>query len=158
MPNKMWVEITLPFLNFNSATVEVKEWISNFMPHYIMDVITWMLVKGAPGRHALLTQTWKWIIATICYGWVKLVHSQILPGQPLIPPCDLAHWNLIWHLCGMAFMCQWQRAGENGYMQFGKVNHLHAIPYIYICFHWYYFNNWYGKKMTKWLKMAYEVL
>ena len=27
-------EITYPFLNFNGATVEVKEWISNFIPHF----------------------------------------------------------------------------------------------------------------------------
>ena len=30
----MWDEITYPFLNFNSATVEVWEWISNFTPHF----------------------------------------------------------------------------------------------------------------------------
>ena len=29
----MWDEITYPFLNFNGATVEVYEWISNFIPH-----------------------------------------------------------------------------------------------------------------------------
>ena len=28
----MWDEITYPFLNFNGATVEVYEWISNFTP------------------------------------------------------------------------------------------------------------------------------
>ena len=33
MPSKVWDEITYPFLNFNGATVEVKEWISNFIPH-----------------------------------------------------------------------------------------------------------------------------
>ena len=27
----MWDEITLPFLNFGGATVEVKEWISNLI-------------------------------------------------------------------------------------------------------------------------------
>ena len=57
MISKVWNEITYPFLNFNGCTVEVKEWISNFIPYFIMDVLTdpcWdesktMLVKGVPG-------------------------------------------------------------------------------------------------------------
>ena len=36
-----WDEITYPFLNFNGATVEVYEWISNFIPQFIMDLITY---------------------------------------------------------------------------------------------------------------------
>ena len=40
MPSKVWDEITYPFPNFNVATVEVWEWINNFIPHFIMDVIT----------------------------------------------------------------------------------------------------------------------
>ena len=36
---KVWDEITDPFLNINSATVEVKEWISNFIPHFSGHVI-----------------------------------------------------------------------------------------------------------------------
>ena len=39
MTRKVWDEITYPFLNFNGSTVEVKEWMSNFIPHFIMDVI-----------------------------------------------------------------------------------------------------------------------
>ena len=38
--SKVWVEITFPFPNFNGCTIEVWEWISNFIPHFIMDVIT----------------------------------------------------------------------------------------------------------------------
>ena len=41
MPNKVWVEITYLFPNFNGATVEVWEWISNFIPHFTMDVVTY---------------------------------------------------------------------------------------------------------------------
>ena len=37
---KMWDEITYPFQNFNSCTIEVWEWISNFIPHFIVHVIT----------------------------------------------------------------------------------------------------------------------
>ena len=38
MPSKVWDEITYPFPNFNGAAVEVWEWISNFIPHFIMVV------------------------------------------------------------------------------------------------------------------------
>ena len=38
---KMWDEITYPFLNFNGSTVEVKEWISNFILHFTGHVITY---------------------------------------------------------------------------------------------------------------------
>ena len=39
MPCKVWDEITYRFPNFNGATVEVWERISNFIPHFTMGVI-----------------------------------------------------------------------------------------------------------------------
>ena len=41
VPIKGWGEITYPFPNFNGATVEVWKWISNFIPQFTMDVITY---------------------------------------------------------------------------------------------------------------------
>ena len=41
MPGKVWDELTYPFPNFNGATVEVWEWIGNFIPHFMIDVITY---------------------------------------------------------------------------------------------------------------------
>ena len=38
--SKVWDEITYPFPNINGATVEVLEWIGNFIPHFTMDIIT----------------------------------------------------------------------------------------------------------------------
>ena len=38
---KGWNEITYPFPNFNGATVDVWEWISNFIPHFTGHVITY---------------------------------------------------------------------------------------------------------------------
>ena len=38
---KVWDEITYPFINFNGATVEVKEWISNFISHFTVHVPTY---------------------------------------------------------------------------------------------------------------------
>ena len=41
MPRKVWGEITYPFPNFNGAVVDVWGWISNFIPHFMIDVITY---------------------------------------------------------------------------------------------------------------------
>ena len=55
---KVWDEITYPFSNFNTSTVEVWEWIRNFNPHFTGHVITYpfwgqsilVIFKGSPGR------------------------------------------------------------------------------------------------------------
>ena len=39
MLSETWDEITYPFINFNGCTVEVSEWISKFIPHFIMEII-----------------------------------------------------------------------------------------------------------------------
>ena len=39
IPNKVWDEITYLSPNFNGFTVKVKVLISNFIPHFIMDMI-----------------------------------------------------------------------------------------------------------------------
>ena len=39
MPDKVCGEITYPFPNFNNATIEVCEWISNFISHFMINVI-----------------------------------------------------------------------------------------------------------------------
>ena len=41
MPSKVWNEIAYPSRNFNGYAVEVSEWIIYFIPHFIMDVITY---------------------------------------------------------------------------------------------------------------------
>ena len=38
---KVWNEITYPFPTFNSGTVDVKVWTSNFIPHFTGHVITY---------------------------------------------------------------------------------------------------------------------
>ena len=35
MPSKVWDEITYPFPNFKGTTVEFREWVTNFIPHFI---------------------------------------------------------------------------------------------------------------------------
>ena len=39
MPSEVWDENVYPFLNFNAATVDVWEWISQFIPHFTRQVI-----------------------------------------------------------------------------------------------------------------------
>ena len=41
MISKVLGEINYPFPNFNGCTVEVWEWISNFIPHFIMEAIAY---------------------------------------------------------------------------------------------------------------------
>ena len=57
MPSKVWFGKTYLFPNFNGCIGEIWEWISNFIPHFVIDVITHpclaqsqsMSVKGDPG-------------------------------------------------------------------------------------------------------------
>ena len=51
---KVWDEATYPFPNFNVEAVEVSEWISNFIPHFIMNVITY------PCWWKGLLESWGW--------------------------------------------------------------------------------------------------
>ena len=60
-------EIIYSFPNFNGATVEVWEWISNFIPHFTGHVITFPWWASSPygsGRcTCLVTWFWYWMIA-----------------------------------------------------------------------------------------------
>ena len=41
MQSEVWDEIFNPFPNFNVVTVEVWEWIGNFIPYFTINVITY---------------------------------------------------------------------------------------------------------------------
>ena len=61
LPSNVWDGIIHQFPNFNGCAVEVWEWVSNFILHFIMDVTTHLcwdlsqstLVKVAPGIEEL---------------------------------------------------------------------------------------------------------
>ena len=61
----MWGKITYPLPKVNGATIEVPEWISNYILHFAVHVITYpcrdesqsMLVKWLPGIHACYEPT-----------------------------------------------------------------------------------------------------
>ena len=44
IPIKMWDDISSLFPNFNVCAVEVWEWISNFIPHFIIGIIIWKVM------------------------------------------------------------------------------------------------------------------
>ena len=43
MPGKVWDEITYQFPNFNDATLEVWEWMGNFVPRF---KINWLVIHA----------------------------------------------------------------------------------------------------------------
>ena len=99
MPSKVWDEITYPFLNFNGCTIEVWEWISNFILHIIIDVITnpcwnlcWtLLVIRAPGNIAgdvIILRLYNCLQHhhddLVRYGWVACDHGWNASGADVV--------------------------------------------------------------------------
>ena len=89
MSSKVWDEITYPYPNFNGSTIEVLEWISNFMKHFIMDtsdVITYpcwdlnhtILVKGTPSVSEIVV----WASNHIPLQWRHHGHDSASNHQP----------------------------------------------------------------------------
>ena len=68
VPNKLRNWITYPFQNINGCTVEVWEWMTNILSHFVIDVITYpwwywirnMLVKWDPECNTAGYFTLKW--------------------------------------------------------------------------------------------------
>ena len=71
----VWAEINFPFLNPNGATIEVQEWINNFILHFSGYVITYQ-----------------------CLG-LKLIHvSERVPGLDVLgPTCSYECYNVSNH-------------------------------------------------------------
>ena len=57
MTSKVWNEITYSFQNVNGSTVEVREWLGNVTPHFIMDAITY-----CPACRTTLIATRFWVV------------------------------------------------------------------------------------------------
>ena len=67
MPFKVWDKNIYPFPNFNRTTVEVWEWISHFIPHFIMDVINYAALKGE-----------RWGVYCVYLREHRLCHNEML--------------------------------------------------------------------------------
>ena len=57
MPSNAWDELTYQFPKFNGCTVKVWEWISNFIPHFVMDAIC-LPVLGLKLNHVSKRDPW----------------------------------------------------------------------------------------------------
>ena len=83
MPSKVWDEITYPFPNFNGCAVDFWKLISDFMPYFIMDAITYpcwdwslsLFVKEGPGA-------WSKCVYCSQYGGNKLLTPRTLWSRP----------------------------------------------------------------------------
>ena len=62
MPSQMQDEITYPFPNFNGVTAEGLEWINNYIPLFIMDVITypWQCIVDSANNTRYAPALWLW--------------------------------------------------------------------------------------------------
>ena len=114
----MRVEITYPCPNFNSATVQVWEWISKFILHWITDVITSILElklihvsKGGPcvrlwkhDEHPIIEQNWAVVDPTLVS---QLTYIHLPLQQHLHCYCNSVHSiRYTWLYVGQS--CDWQ--------------------------------------------------
>ena len=74
MPSNVWDEIAYSSPNFVDCTVELWEWISNFIQHIILDAITY-LCFGAP------------VVCYMAQETVVLLHN---------PMCLILQYNEYW--------------------------------------------------------------
>ena len=88
----MWDEITYPFPNFNSAAVEVWEWISNFIPHFNGHVNTYPCWDGLNLNHVSKRGT------TLCKPYstkmMKINVTEFLTGMkfPFRKQCQITQY------------------------------------------------------------------
>ena len=90
MLSKMWDDIIYPFPNFNGFTVEVWEWINNFIPHFIIQVSTYpwltsyifrsMFLKNRVDKNSSLLEG--------CHRWSTFDYRAVLgcQGSHRAPP------------------------------------------------------------------------
>ena len=144
----VWDEITYPLQNFNSGTVEVWEWISNFTPHFT-------------GHEISLTSTWwssygkfivsimekidhviprlNYILQSGYPFWLYIIHCQcnshcLYPTYDSYPPC----WR--WHVSDLLELtCELCHSGWsmlNGMFNSGGLymvpSHYSNFPIIFI--------------------------
>ena len=82
-PSKVWDEITYLFPNFNGCIVENWDEISNFSPHFIMDVII----------HPCCDQSWSMLCDSKSNRLLGYKHATMpVESTPLITPHCLRTW------------------------------------------------------------------
>ena len=109
---KVWNEITYAFSNFNGATIEVWQWISNFIPHFNEHVIAnpcWdksltMLMKRAPAQKKMRETTFAHHVELLFMigsstGWGKSFHL-----NQCWPRCCTHLATINWYFSWLTFL------------------------------------------------------
>ena len=108
MLKKVLDEITYPFPNFNGCTVEVWERINNFIPHIMMDVITYPCWYYMFIFIDKLSPCWPWHNGshTVYLGPIVAQHRVIGMSKPLHLYL-ISYWNEITSLLNrrIVFSC-----------------------------------------------------
>ena len=116
MPCKVWDEITYPFPKFNGATVEVWEWMNNFILYFIMDVITYpcwdksYTMSEKKTCFFILTQTVKlWYIwsFSLAYHTDVMVYSKMTSSNRSIFPVGSPHKGQWRGALMFSLICVW---------------------------------------------------
>ena len=88
----MWNEITNSFPNFNGTTVDVWEWISNFIPHVLL--VVWLLIRAGievNPRQSQIAQIAffndrQFSSVHVVYSMIHALDIVILPGHTSYDP------------------------------------------------------------------------
>ena len=89
--HRMWDEIIFPFPNFNGCTVEVWEWISNFISYFTGHVIIYPCKKGPWGHNTEQAgkERWRCLFKQDSFEWG---HPQRAQGLVKVRPIYLEPW------------------------------------------------------------------
>ena len=87
IPSKVWDEITDPFQNFSGATVELWEWINNFIPPFIIIGCNYSPMLVFKFIHISKRGPW----------WHKVISSQVLSLSGINRSLSCQKWDL-YHL------------------------------------------------------------
>ena len=104
-PGKVWGKIAFILLNSKNVTVEFGEWINNFIPHFIMHVITYALKliharKRGPRREHTVNSAVLYFFSTTCSIRTRYFAGaiQVISTPTLLIPTTSWHqicgWNL----------------------------------------------------------------
>ena len=99
---KLWDEITYPFSNFNGCTVEVWEWISNFIPYFISVVITYPCWEPLPtnerGRTSHVVECSVDVNRdiSVCVSISVPGPRPTLGAKSSLASCQSSGWSVIW--------------------------------------------------------------
>ena len=99
MLNKVWDEITYPFPNFNGCTIEVWEWISNFISNFLMVITRTSLHLKLPAIWLLVQQ----LIQTNNKENIKTLLCRPFVGgnSPVTVVCKIPWKYLYYHIDGL---------------------------------------------------------